>query len=179
MIIGLVPGAMKPYHAGHHFLVEKASEECDKVIIITTTKDRKNLSGKKMKLAWDKLITPKLNNNTEVSFVVSPIGTVFDMMEEENKNPTCHQYRIYGGTEDRQRFNQDYIETKWPNIKNRFINVADARKGDFQRGVGLSPLAKGEWIRSSIVCRDSEKFRSYLPELLKPIAEEYLSTLAD
>ena len=39
-IIGLVPGGMKPFHAGHNFLVQNALSECDEVYIFTSPKDR-------------------------------------------------------------------------------------------------------------------------------------------
>ena len=60
MKIGLVPGAMKPYHAGHHYLTRQAIKECDRVIIITSEKDRKSISGSNMKKAWENLIIPLL-----------------------------------------------------------------------------------------------------------------------
>ena len=78
-IIGLVPGAMKPYHAGHHYLVEQAMKECDRVIIFTTAKDRNGISGIKMAFAWTNLIIPLLQN-VEVEFVISPIRAVWEFL---------------------------------------------------------------------------------------------------
>ena len=84
MVVGLIPGAMKPYHAGHHYLVESAMRECDRVIIFTTAKDRKGISGIKMAFAWTNLIIPLLPN-VEVKFVTSPVGAVYKFLEEENR----------------------------------------------------------------------------------------------
>ena len=78
-IIGLVPGAMKPFHKGHYFLISKAIEECDKVLIYTSGGDRGFIKGKQMRLVWDNLIIPKPNNaiilkspNTQIPNTQSP-----------------------------------------------------------------------------------------------------------
>ena len=178
MIIGLVPGAMKPYHAGHHYLVSKAISECDRVIIYTTTKDRKSISGSAMKNAWDDLISPRLSSKVEVVFVSSPIGSVFNMLETAS-NVVCddHIYRLYGGTEDANRFRDEYIKRKFPKVADRFVNVAKEESHNYLRGLGDSPLAKGEWVRNSINSGNYNEFRNFLPEFLKPHAKDYLEIL--
>jgi len=180
MIIGLVPGAMKPYHAGHHYLVKKAIDECDIVYIYTTTKDRKSISGSSMQKVWESLISPKLPKKVEVLFVTSPIGTVFDLLTMANDNPDETQdnvYRLYGGTEDAHRFRSEYIQRKFPNVANRFVNVAKEESHKYLRGSGDSPLAKGEWVRNSINSGDYNEFRNFLPGFLKPHAKDYLELL--
>ena len=178
MIIGLVPGAMKPYHAGHHYLVSKAISECDRVIIYTTTKDRKSISGSAMKNAWSNLISPMLPSKVEVVFVSSPIGSVFNMLEAAN-NVVCddHIYRLYGGTEDANRFRSEYIKRKFPKVADRFVNVAKEEAHKYLRGLGDSPLAKGEWVRTSINSGNYNEFQNFLPEFLKPHAKDYLEIL--
>jgi len=180
MIIGLVPGAMKPYHAGHHYLVKKAISECDRVIIYTTTKDRKSISGSAMKNAWDDLISPLLPSKVEVVFVNSPIGIVFNVLETANTNPHWTRnnvYRLYGGTEDANRFRSEYIRRKFPKIADRFVNVAKEEAHKYLRGLGDSPLAKGEWVRNSINSGNYIEFQNFLPEFLKPHAKNYLEIL--
>ena len=82
MIIGIVPGAMKPYHAGHHYLVETALRECDIVNILTTRKTRKGISGDSMYEVGQHYIIPHLastySDKINVNFVVSPIRTVYE-----------------------------------------------------------------------------------------------------
>lgn len=177
MIIGLVPGAMKPYHAGHHYLVSKAISECDRVIIYTTTKDRKSISGPAMKEAWECLISPMLPSKVEVVFVKSPIGIVFEILDIANIVCDDHVYRLYGGTEDANRFRSEYIRRKFPMVADRFVNVAKEESHKYLRGIGDSPVAKGEWIRNSINSGNYDEFRNFLPEFLKPHAKDYLEIL--
>lgn len=180
MIIGLVPGAMKPYHAGHHYLVSKAISECDRVIIYTTTKDRKSISGSAMKNVWDNLISPKLPSKVEVAFVSSPIGSVFEVLENANNNylfASNVTFRLYGGTEDANRFRKEYIQRKFPKVADRFVNVAKEEAHKYLRGLGDSPLAKGEWVRNSINSGNYSEFQNFLPEFLKPHAKCYLEIL--
>ena len=177
MIIGLIPGAMKPYHAGHHYLVSQALKECDRVIILTTVKDRKDISGQNMKQAWETLILPKMLG-VEISFVISPVGSIYKLLDSENINPTTNTYRIYGGTQDVNRYNMDKIRIKYPNSGARFTNVAAEESKNYQRGIGNSPVAKGEWIRNAITHMDFKKFENFLPNFLKPYAKEYLNILS-
>ena len=177
MIIGLVPGAMKPYHAGHHYLVEKALKECDKVFIITTTKSRGCIDGQKMQKAWRSLIQPCLGTQTSINFAISPIRFVYEMIEEEDKNPSGNIYRIYGGTEDLNRFEITKLKSKYPNASKVFINVAQNFTDQYSRGVGASPLAKGKWVRNSIQEGKFTTFKNYLPEILKKNAKAYWNIL--
>ena len=172
MIIGLVPGAMKPYHAGHHYLVEQAQKECDHVIIFTTAKDRKGISGLAMMNAWKTIIQPRLD--AEVRFVVSPIRAVYEYLE---KSDTGNTYRIYSGTEDLSRFSNKQLNKYCQHLN--VCNVAEDNAAQFLRGVGDSPMAKGEWVRKAIEKGDFQAFQEYLPSFLKPYAEEYLSILVE
>tara|TARA_B100001250_G_C19171956_1_gene517078 strand:+ start:4 stop:528 length:525 start_codon:yes stop_codon:yes gene_type:complete len=172
MIIGLIPGAMKPYHAGHHFLVEKALSECEHVIVFTTIKDRKGISGINMKQAWEEIILPVVP--VEVRFVTSPVGAVYKLLEPgpETKN---NQYRIYGGTEDLSRFSSEMLQKYCDGTD--VCNVAQAQADQYLRGVGESPMAKGEWVRKAIEEGNFQAFKNFLPNVLKPLSEEYLQIL--
>lgn len=177
MKIGLVPGAMKPYHAGHHFLVENALRECDKVIIFTTVKDRDDLSGANMQSAWNELIIPNIEGDVEVSFIKSPVGSVYEVIETENESPSANTYRIYGGTEDVKRFNMERIATKYPNAASRFVNVAAEGKASYLRGEG-TPKAKGSWAREALHASDKVTFKAQLPKFLQPHTQRYMEILS-
>lgn len=181
MIIGLIPGAMKPYHQGHHFLVDAALAECEKVIVYTTEKDRSGISGKNMKLVWEKIIIPNMGQNKfsklSIEFVTSPVGSVYELLEEEEINPTEHTYRVYGGAEDALRFSYSYTRNRFPRSAGRFVNVAEESHENFYRGKGKSPNVKGEWVRTAIENKDINKFVSCLPGFLKPHGREYLDIL--
>ena len=163
---------MKPYHAGHHYLVLKAIQECDHVIIFTSAKDRKGISGANMLQVWKELIIP--NIQAEVRFVNSPVRAVWEFLQNPS-DTDGHKIRIYGGTEDLARFSPDNL-SRWAKGVN-VTNVAQEEAGKYLRGVGPSPMAKGEWVRKSIENRDFASFKDYLPMFLKPFAKRYLNIL--
>ena len=168
--IGFVPGAMKPFHAGHNHLIQTAIQQCDHVIVFTSLKDRGVISGRKMFEAWQSLIIPLLPSYVEVVAVRSPVGSVYDYLEEHGNENVA--YRIYGGTEDIGRLSKARMLQYYPNLN--VINVAESHPESYTRA---TVHAKGEWVRNSIQAGDLNKFKSYLPAFLRPLAQEYLSTL--
>jgi cytidyltransferase-like protein len=172
MIIGLVPGAMKPYHAGHHYLVEQALKECGAVVIFTTAKDRDGILGSNMQKAWRQILQPLLG--VDVRFVPSPIRAIYEFLETADSKDS---YRIYSGTEDMNRFASASLK-KYCGNKD-ICNVAEDEAATYLRGVGSSPNVKGEWVRKAMIDGNFTAFRNYLPKFLKPYAKEYLSILLD
>ena len=170
--IGLVPGAMKPFHAGHNHLIQRALVECDKVFVFTSLKDRDIIKGERMFKAWQDLIVPSLPEHIEVIGVKSPVGSVYDYLEWNGN--VMYQYRIYGGTEDIDRLSMARMQQYYPDLN--VINVAESDPESFTRDV---VNAKGEWVRNSIRAGNLKEFKSYLPAFLKPLAKEYLSILVD
>ena len=168
--IGFIPGAMKPFHAGHNHLIQTALSECDRVIVFTSTKDRGIIQGDNMFQAWQELIVPLLPNHIEVTAVRSPVGAVYDYLKSHGNS--AHAYRIYGGTEDIGRLSKARMLQYYPSLN--VVNVAEETPDAFTRGV---VHAKGEWVRDTIKAGDHEKFRSFLPDFLKPHAKEYLDIL--
>ena len=172
--IGLIPGAMKPFHAGHNYLVQSAIRECDHSIVFTSRKNRDVINGDKMLDAWDRIILPLLGSTIEVLAVKSPIRGVYDYLE--HYGVLGISYRIYGGTEDVARLSKTRILQYYPNLD--VVNVAEENPTAFERSAGHTEIpAKGEWVRESIKAGDHGKFRSFLPDFLKPHAEEYLKIL--
>tara|TARA_B100001250_G_scaffold154773_1_gene132968 strand:+ start:864 stop:1409 length:546 start_codon:yes stop_codon:yes gene_type:complete len=169
-IIGLVPGAMKPFHKGHHFLIKEAVKDCDEVIVYTTTKNRDNIYGQRMKLAWTSLIHPNLPSSVSIEFVSSPIGSVFEYLYDGTSKDRI--YRIYGGTEDIHRFSKRIMIQRFPDLQ--VTNVAEDTPEIFTRD---QTPAKGEWVRNAIRTKDIQRFKEYLPEFLKPLARNYLEIL--
>ena len=60
MNIGLLPISAKPYHAGHHALVEMAAGANDEVLLYVSISDRKRkgelpISGADMKKVWEEV----------------------------------------------------------------------------------------------------------------------------
>ena len=112
--IGLVPGGMKPFHAGHNFILQEALRECDEVILFTTVKDRGVIKGENMKKAWLDLIQPLLPGLDVVTFVPSPIGAVYLYLEKEGAPE--NEYRIYGGVDEVNRFRPEYLAKNYPDL---------------------------------------------------------------
>ena len=104
---------MKPYHAGHHFLTQIASNTCDKVIIFTTVKSRGPIDGMAMWEIWNDIIIPLLPSNVSVEFVNSPVSSTYDILEQEQLHPTTNEYKLYSGTEDLARFSSEYVGKKY------------------------------------------------------------------
>ena len=168
--IGFVPGAMKPFHAGHNHLIQTAIKECNQVIVFTSLKDREIIKGHRMFKAWQDLINPLLPSYVEVHPVRSPVGSVYEYLEDYGV-PT-QAYRIYGGTEDIGRLSEARMIQYYPHLN--VVNVAESHPESYTRDV---VHAKGSWVRNSIQAGDINKFTSYLPDFLKPHAKEYLKIL--
>ena len=171
--IGLIPGGMKPFHAGHNFLVQAALEECDSVIVFTSTKDRGVIKGEKMQQAWLDLIQPLLPGLDEVRFVNSPVGSVFLYLEEEGIPD--NEYRIYGGIEEIKRFPKSRMKSYYPDLE--VVQAAEENPEKFSREKATGVPVSGTKCRQAIEAGDLELFRSYLPPFLVQHAEEYLEIL--
>ena len=173
-IIGLIPGAMKPFHAGHNHLVQTAISECDTVYLFTSIKDRGVISGANMMRAWNELIQPLLPGLEPVKFVRSPVGSVFEYLYDEGTPK--NEYRIYGGTDEIDRFKTDAMLRRYPGLT--IVNVAEIYPNKFKRDSGATKVpAKGSWVRNSIKAGNFDKFKTFLPNFLQEHALEYWNIL--
>jgi cytidyltransferase-like protein len=115
MILGMIPMAAKPIHNGHWLLIERASKECDAVIVLTTQKDRKRkgeytVYGNLMMLVWDaiQIFFPK---NVSVSFVKQPWGSIYNIIDaKESEEPGINSYKIFCGPDmvEEHKFDKYY-----------------------------------------------------------------------
>jgi hypothetical protein len=105
-IIGIVPMAAKPLHAGHWNIIEKASEECDIVYLLVSGKSRTSdditITGDQMGEIWMKILKNYLPNNVKLSFTPSPIsatsGIISSFVNEKNI-----VFYVYSGEPDATR----------------------------------------------------------------------------
>ena len=171
--IGLIPGGMKPFHAGHNFLVQAALNECDSVIVFTSAKTRGVIKGENMKRAWLDLIQPLLPGLDEVRFVTSPVGAVFGYLENEGE--PGNEYRIYGGVEETGRFPPDRMKKYYPDLE--IVQPAAEDPAAYARDQATGVPVSGTKCRQAIEAGDLELFRSYLPPFLQKYAKEYLDIL--
>ncbi len=166
MKIGLVAGGFKPYHKGHHFLVEKASRENDRVIIITSVKSREDLKGESMSKVWKEIIVPLMPlQNVDLEIVTSPVSATFDHLDSlVDRSAEGVEYNIYGGAQDlEKRFPNDYMLNRYGALMtDGSINLTPVVRGDD------SPDASGTAMRDQL--GNLAAFREGLPKFLKPKA---------
>ncbi len=174
MQIGLVSGGFKPYHKGHHFLVEKASRENDVVKIITSVKSRDELSGEAMRQVWLDVIMPVMPlKNAQLEISKSPVGKTFEYLDnlEAGLLPEGTILNVYAGQKDlNSRFRDEYMLKKYPKsmAAGAIIRTPVARGKD-------SPKCSGESMRDCL--GNIELFRAGLPEFLKSKASIIIKLL--
>ena len=100
MKIGLVPGAFKPYHAGHDAVIRLAAEENDRVMVFVSLSDRENVNGKTMERVWREQIQPTLPNNVQVFYGGSPVGEIYKLLGKANEEKSSDTFSIYSDPTD-------------------------------------------------------------------------------
>ena len=93
MNIGIVAGSVKPFHAGHHKMVEIAAENNDRVDLYVSTSDRlrKNehpLYGKDMRKVWEEHLSGILPDNVNLYLLgagTPPIRKVYELLQDANE----------------------------------------------------------------------------------------------
>ena len=100
--------AAKPYHAGHHALVEAAAAENDKVIVYVSTSDRKRkgefpIMGQDMVRVWKEEIESVLPGNVEAQYGGSPVRKVYEELERADASNSQDTYRVYSDPVDTSR----------------------------------------------------------------------------
>jgi cytidyltransferase-like protein len=129
MKIGLIPMSAKPYHAGHHFLVELARRECDGVYVFVSSSSRQRaadeaeIQGEAMRRVWDECILPVLPcydfvENTKVHFVDNPITAVYRFLGVIGSDSSSDvSVNIYGDATDvPQSFPRKMLEKHHNNL---------------------------------------------------------------
>ena len=84
-IVGLLPCACKPYHIGHHLLIQRAARECDVVKLFISTADRKRggeavVLGEDMHKIFVFQIEKLLPTNVEVKYGGSPVSNAWELI---------------------------------------------------------------------------------------------------
>ena len=116
MRLGIVAGSFKPYHAGHHKMVEIAAENNDQVYLFVSTTDRLRkgehpLYGKDMRKVWNAHLNGILPNNVHLYLLgpgQAPIRSVYELLEDASKKGMDDHFTIYSDPVDMGR---NYRET--------------------------------------------------------------------
>jgi len=171
MKIGLVPISAKPYHAGHHYLIEAAASQNEKVIVYVSTSDRVKpgefpIYGNVMKRIWAEHLLKIMPENVEIDFGGSPVRKVYEYVGAacENLNLT-DELTIYSDDQDTQaNYPLDQRE-KYMNplySANKVLFAAEVLPESFTRG-NVAPNIRATTLRQHLLERNFVEFASKLP----------------
>lgn len=171
MKIGLVPMAAKPYHAGHHALVEKAARENDKVKLFISTTDRARqgeapIRGKDMINVWQNHLEGILPSNVIPLYVKVPVKEVYEELRaaESQQDPDV-SYMVYSDPEDTaanypENYRHKYFPQLYSSGQAQFAAECDAP--GCTRGVG-TPDISGTQMRKHLQTGNSAEFITNMP----------------
>jgi len=172
---GLVPMSAKPFHKGHMFLIQKALEKCDEVIVYVSISDRARkgettIYGEDMQFIWESIITKYLPENVTCIYGGSPVGKIYELLGNISEQGISIEetYAVYTGKDDAKRYQEKY----WSNIKNN-VWIKSFERGDD------SPNISGTLMRSylSNASQDKFLFLDGLPDMEDEDKEEIFNIL--
>ena len=169
--VGLVPVSGKPYHAGHHFLVQKAASENDKVILFVSTSDRTRkgefpIMGTDMEKVWKQELEGIMPANVTVEYGGSPVRKVYDLIGGACKLPGVEEtYVVYSDpTDTAQNYPQANRDKYMQPLcdQGQVLFAAEENPGSVTRGAG-SPDVSGTKLRQALQDGDFEVFSAGMP----------------
>lgn len=173
MKIGLVPISAKPYHLGHHSLVELAASQNKKVFLFVSLSDRNRpgeypISGKSMEKVWKNFIEPILPPNVEVNYGGSPVRKVYETIGEACEINSRDIFTIYSDPEDTAVNYPSVNRDKYLQPLCRLGQVkfaAEENPDSVTRGIG-TPNISGTKMREFLEAGDLASFAAGLPSSL-------------
>lgn len=179
--IGLVPIAGKPLHIGHWKLIEKASNENDRVVVYTSDKDRSEkgefpIKGSDFVYFWHDFFIPILPDNVVVKFVDSPVRSVmheigwFEQSATQDAKP-IPTINLYSDASDVLTNFKDADLSKYPTI----FSSGKLKRVGVERSstVNISGTKMREFLQSG----DKESFIKNLPPVSPAEKIEIWNTL--
>ena len=172
MKIGLVPVSAKPYHAGHHALVEMAASENDLVKLFVSTSDRKRkgefpILGDDMVRVWKEELEGIMPSNVEIEYGGSPVRKVYDALGEADKDLSNKDTLVvYSDPVDTaQNYPETNLEKYCPTLRaaGQCVLAAEENPGSFTRGEG-TPNISGTKVRQMLEMGDFEGFAAAMPQ---------------
>jgi hypothetical protein len=169
MRIGLVPLAAKPYHIGHHALVEKAANENDTILIFVSMSDRRRsgehpIYGWQMQDIWASQIMSILPSNAQVEYG-HPVRSVYEIIENACSINADDTYTVYSDPVDTAKnyplqSRQKYMEPMC--TKGQIVFAAEEDPEGLSRGSGM-PDMSGTRMRSFLKNGNFKAFSAGLP----------------
>jgi hypothetical protein len=169
--VGLVPVSGKPYHAGHHFLVEKAASENDKVILFVSTSDRIRkgefpIKGADMQKVWQQELEKIMPSNVTVEYGGSPVRKVYDLIGGACKLSGVEEtYVVYSDpTDTAQNYPQANRDKYMQPLcdQGQVLFAAEENPESVTRGAG-SPNVSGTKMRQALQDGDFNIFAADMP----------------
>jgi|TARA_R110002060_G_scaffold4823_5_gene7540 phosphopantetheine adenylyltransferase len=169
--VGLIPVSGKPYHAGHHYLVEKAAAENEEVILFVSTSDRVRkgqfpIYGADMQRVWKEELENIMPSNVRVEYGGSPVRKVYDTIGEACKVDGVEEtYIVYSDPSDTA---QNYTRAQRDKYmqplcdQGQVIFAAEENPEAFTRGSG-SPDVSGTKLREALEQNNFKQFASGMP----------------
>ncbi len=169
--IGLVPVSGKPYHAGHHFLVQKAASENDRVVLFVSTSDRVRkgeypIMGADMERVWKQELEGIMPANVTVEYGGSPVRKVYEMIGDACKiDDTEETYVVYSDpTDTAQNYPQQQRDKYMQPLcdAGQVLFAAEENPESVTRGSG-SPDVSGTKLRQALEDNDFKTFAAGMP----------------
>jgi len=169
--VGLIPVSGKPYHAGHHYLVERAARENDEVVLFVSTSNRLRkgqfpIYGADMKRVWQEELERIMPSNVTVEYGGSPVRKVYDLIGDACQvGEGLETYVVYSDPTDtslnyppesRDKYMQPLCD------EGRVIFAAEENPEAFSRGQG-SPDVSGTAMRQALQDGNFKEFAVSMP----------------
>jgi len=170
MKIGLVPISAKPYHAGHHALVELAASQNNKVILFVSTSGRRRpgefpIEGEDMARIWREHLEGVMPGNVEIVYGGSPVRKVYEEVGEACDAGSEDVYTIYSDPEDTStNYPQGYRDKYMQPLCDlgQVVFASEADPNSVTRGVG-TPNISGTKVRTYLESGDFSSFAAAMP----------------
>ena len=169
--IGLLPISGKPYHRGHHSLVEKACKENDQVLLFVSLSDRVRsgeypIMGSSMTKVWSEELEKIMPENVTIEYGGSPVRKIYEMIGELCEEGTSNIFTIYSDPTDTlqnypSKNRVKYMEPLWEMGQIKF--AAEEDPNSVTRGIG-TPDIKGEDLRHALKEQDFYSFSLLMPD---------------
>ena len=142
-------------------VMKKASQECDKVVLIISLLDRENIMGVDMALIWRDHIIPTLPENVSTIFLESsPVARVYQILKLRDSDfSSDYKFRIYSDNEDIQKnYSNQSLINACPMIAN--TDIVECVGVPRSETIDITGTRMRHFIREG----DFESFNKFMPK---------------
>lgn len=173
--IGVFVLAGKPVHDGHWQMVKLASQECDEVLVITSTAGRDELKPGVMTDAWKVVLEPQFHrdfpNATLIITSDSPVNLAVDKMRQ--LKDVTSEFAFYSDDEDART---KYSPPRLTGLLKDEALVAKVTPRPVPRSETVQ--ISGTKMREFLTDEDRSAFDDHVPRTLSPaLKDKYWSIL--